>query len=196
MLDLAEASGSAPPAAPGARPAAFVAPLDGPVCDAIYRLLVALDDPAERRVLAPLAIREILFRLLCSDAAAVLRQAAAPNGDRARVEAAMRFIEENAARPLSVAALARHVAMSASHFAHRFRDVASVTPMRFVRHVRLERARQLLLADGLTAQQAADRVGYASAAHFTRDFKRQFGLAPRAYVREFAAGSGKIVAAA
>ena len=32
-----------------------------------------------------------------------------------------------------------------------------------------------MVADGLTAQQAADHVGYASAAHFTRDFKRQFG---------------------
>ena len=75
--------------------------------------------------MAPLAIREILFRLLCSESASVLRHAAAPNGDRARVEAAMRFIEENAARRLSVAAVARHVAMSASHFAHRFRDVAA-----------------------------------------------------------------------
>jgi AraC-like DNA-binding protein len=191
LLELADEA----PAAVGPARAAFVAPLDAPLVDALWRLLRALDDPAERRVLAPLAVREVLFRLLCSESATVLRQAAALNGDRARVEAAMRFIEENAARRLSVAAVARHVAMSASHFAHRFRDVASVTPMRFVKHVRLERARQLIVGGGLNAQQAADEVGYASAAHFTRDFKRQFGLAPRAYARAFA-GSGKITAAA
>jgi AraC-like DNA-binding protein len=194
LLELADGH-PAPRATEEARPAAFVAPLGGQVVDAAGRLLAALDDPAERRVLAPLAVREILFRLLCSDAATVLRQAAAPDGDRARIEAAMRYMEENASRRLSVAAVARQVAMSASHFAHRFRDVASVTPMRFQRHVRLERARQLMVADGKSAKEAADLVGYASAAHFTRDFKRQFGLAPRSYARAFA-GSGKIVAAA
>jgi len=85
--------------------------------------------------------------------------------------------------PLSVEQVARHVAMSPSHFAHRFRAIARVSPMRYLRELRLHEARALLLGGGLRASQAALRVGYDSASHFTRDFKGSFGLAPTEYVR-------------
>jgi AraC-like DNA-binding protein len=185
LLDL---DGSAEPPARVAAPPAFVAPLDAPLLGALSRLLRSLDDPAERRVLAPLAVREIVFHLLRTEAASVLRRAAG-GGDADRIGRAMAFIEQNAARRLTVPAVARQVAMSPSHFAHRFREVASVTPMRYLKLVRLERARDLLLADGLRVAEVADRIGYGSPSHFTRDFKRRYGLAPGRYATAFEQGS-------
>jgi AraC-like DNA-binding protein len=187
LVDLADSGETAP--RPGLPAPAFVTLLDAPLLDALVRLLRCLDHEADRRVLAPLALREIVFRLLRSPAASALLALATANGEAARIQQAMAFIEANAARRLSVAAVARHVAMSPSHFAHRFRDVASVSPMRFLKHVRLERARSLLLAEGLSVAEAAERVGYASASHFTRDFKRLFGLAPARYAGAFQQGS-------
>jgi AraC-like DNA-binding protein len=139
-------------------------------------------------VLAPLIVREIVFRLLRTDAAAVLRQEVTQNGDRGRIREAMTYIEQRATHRLTVNTIARHVAMSSSHFAHRFREIASISPMQYLKHVRLERARTLLLADGLSAAEVARGVGYASASHFTRDFKRQFGLSPSSYARAFEGG--------
>ncbi|MET0554102.1 MAG: AraC family transcriptional regulator, partial [Vicinamibacteria bacterium] len=185
LLDLGEGG---EPSARVSAPPAFVAPLDAPLSGALSRLLRALDDPAERRVLAPLAVREIVFHLLRSDAAAVLRRAAG-GGDADRIGRAMAFIEQNAAQRLTVPAVARQVAMSPSHFAHRFREVASVTPMRYLKLVRLEQARDLLLADGLPVAEVADRTGYQSPSHFTRDFKRHYGLAPGRYASAFEQGS-------
>ena len=185
LLDLGE-GGEAP--ARVTAPPAFVAPLDAPLLGALSRLLRTLDDPAERRVLAPLAVREIVFHLLRTDAASVLRRAAG-GGDADRIGRAMAFIEQNADRRLSVLSVARQVAMSPSHFAHRFREVASVTPMRYLKLVRLERARDLLLADGLPVAEVADRIGYGSPSHFTRDFKRRYGLAPGRYATAFEHGS-------
>ena len=49
----------------------------------------------------------------------------------------------------------RHVAMSPSHFAHRFRAVARLSPMRYLREVRLERARELLLQHGARAGEGS-----------------------------------------
>ena len=73
--------------------------------------------------------------------------------------------------------------MSPSHFAHRFRAVARVTPMRYVRDARLDHARSLLLATGARTSDVAARAGFESAAHFSREFKRRFGTPPSFYIR-------------
>jgi len=169
-------------AAPSA--SAYVSRLDQPLLDALCRLVRTLDDPAEQRVVAPLAIAELVFRLLRSDWAAAIRAAATRDGDHARITQAMTFMRANLARRLSVAAIARHVAMSPSHFAHRFRDVARMSPMQYLKHVRLLEARWLVLEGG-GAGEVATRVGYASAAHFSRDFRERFALPPGSYARQF-----------
>jgi AraC-like DNA-binding protein len=184
LLALAEHRAAPPPVE---RPAAaFSAPLDDRMVGVLARLMGCLDDPAERHVLAPLVMREMVFHLMRSGAADVLRPPASGCADCVRVRQAMTYIEQRAADRLSVDGIARHVAMSPSHFAHRFREVAQLSPMQYLKHVRLERARVLLLGNGLAASEIARAVGYASAAHFTRDFKRQFGLAPTGYARAFA----------
>ncbi len=189
LLDLA--GEGVPGVATPEAPPAFVSPLDAGLVDPLCRLLRAIDDPVERRVLAPLVTRELVFRLLRTEAAGVLRQIVSrQQGDRERIRDAMAYIDANAHRKLTVEAIARRVAMSPSHFAHRFREIASVSPMRYQKHVRMERARELLLADASSGAAAiAARVGYASAAQFTRDFKRHFGLAPSRYLRAFEVGA-------
>jgi len=166
---------------------AFVSPLSEPIVSAVTRLICALDDPLDRKVIAPLAIEELVFRLLRTDAAAVIR-ATVREGDTA-IQAAMRYIRDNAARALTVEGVARHVGMSPSHFAHRFSAVARVSPMRFLKHVRLEAARDLLLAERVRAKEAAARVGYESASHFTRDFKVAYGATPTEYVLKLRRGA-------
>ncbi|MCA9555447.1 MAG: AraC family transcriptional regulator [Myxococcales bacterium] len=162
----------------------WVASVDDGLADALLRLLRAVEDPVERRHLAPLAMREIIFRLLRSEHAGPLRRAA--RGDDGRIHSAMRYIQEHFQRRLTVEQLAKTVAMSPSHFAHRFRAVARMSPMRFVKTVRMQQARLLIFGQGLRASEAAEQVGYASASHFTRDFKSHFGASPSAYAREIA----------
>lgn len=168
---------------------AFVSRLDPSVLGALCRLLEALDDPAERAVLAPLIVEEIVFRLLRSEAAAVLRRAVR-RGDETRIQESMAFIRAHATDRLTVEGLARRAAMSPSHFAHRFRAVARVSPMRYVKHVRLHEARTLLLR-GARASEVAGQVGYASASHFTRDFKSYFGVPPAEYARRLHAAGDR-----
>jgi AraC-like DNA-binding protein len=101
----------------------------------------------------------------------------------------MRFIRAQLQRPLSVAELAGEAAMSPSHYAHSFRRVAGMSPMRYLREARLDAARALLLGGGLRPSEAAARTGFDSAAHFTREFRRRFDASPTEYLRR-AAGAG------
>ena len=161
---------------------AFTAQLEAALAEPFSRLLNAVDDPVDRRTLAPLAVEELVFRLLRSDAAAAVRGAIRAPDARSITEA-MRLMRTQAFQPLSVETIARQVAMSPSHFAHRFRAIARMSPMRFVKEVRLDAARTLLLSEGARASDVAVRVGYESPAHFARDFKRRFGDPPTRYAR-------------
>jgi AraC-like DNA-binding protein len=157
---------------------AFLLGLDANLADALERLLRTLDDPLDGKLIAPLVLDELLFRLLRSDAAAAVRGGVGPPQDATRILEAMQLIRTHHARKLTVGGLARSVAMSPSHFAHRFTAVARMSPMRYLREVRLERARSLLGEHGARAGEVASRVGFESAAHFTREFKRRFGSPP------------------
>ena len=184
LADAAPANAAAPTVA--SRLPAFVAPRDELVTSAVVRLLRALTDPVECRVVAPLIMDELVFRLLRSDAASFVR-GAVREGDT-NIQEAMRYMRQNATRSLTVEQVARHVGMSGSHFAHRFSTVARVSPMRFLKQLRLEAARELMLGQQVRAGAAATQVGYESASHFTRDFKQVYGSAPGEYVRRVREG--------
>jgi AraC-like DNA-binding protein len=166
----------------------FTAPVGPEVVEAFARLLLAADDPVDRRTLAPLAVEEIVLRLLRSEAAAAIRSASAVTKAGARIQAAIAFMRRHLGRPLSVAEIAGHVHMSPSHFAHSFREVAGVTPMRCIRDLRLEEARMLMLGTGLRPGDAAAKAGFESAAHFNRAFRRRFEATPAEYVRRVQSG--------
>jgi AraC-like DNA-binding protein len=57
------------------------------------------------------------------------------------------------------------------------------SPYQFLKLLRLEHARDLLL-ENHTVSEAAGRVGYASLSHFIREFKRYFGETPRSYIQK------------
>jgi len=182
LLDLAD-NGTAPPKGAKSPVPAFVGPVDELLAEPLCRILACLDDPLERRIIAPLCLREIVFRLFQSDAASVLRTSMTV--ERTRISRAMKFVEQNAPERLTVDVIARAVAMSPSHFAHRFRELAGMSPMQYVKLTRLEQARLLLLDESVSTSRAAEHVGYASVSHFAKDFKRQFGVTPSKYVSTF-----------
>ena len=167
---------------PGGHEDAVVGHLDGSILSTLERLAVALDDPAGP-LLAPLAKRELLIHLLRSPSGSTLRHAAAR--DDGRIRRAVNYIQNHVAERLSVERVARHVRMSPSHFAHRFREIIRMSPMQYVKHLRLQQARLLMLGEGFGAAEAGSRVGYASPSHFTRDFKSYYGAPPAAYVQQF-----------
>lgn len=162
---------------------AFVMDPDLAMADALERLVRTLHSPVERKLIAPLIINEILYRLLVSDSAAAIRGSVAHAPDAARILTSMRFIETHLAEKLTVEQLAKRAGMSASHYAHRFSSVVRVSPMRFLREARLERARILLMESGARANEVATLIGFDSPAHFTREFKRRFGVPPSHYLR-------------
>jgi AraC-like DNA-binding protein len=155
-----------------------VSPLDAGLLDAVVRLLKLLDSPTEARVLAPLITREIVFRLLMGEQGPRLRHMALLSGYTNRIAQAVERIRNNFDKPLRIDRLARELGMSTSGFHLQFKAVTALTPLQFQKQLRLQEARRLLLGEEMDAASAGYRVGYEDAAHFSREYKRLFGMPP------------------
>ncbi len=84
---------------------------------------------------------------------------------------------------LTVDSLAREVDLSPAHFARAFKETMGRAPHRYLLTLRLQRARRLLDAPNAVLSDVALRAGFADQAHFTRLFKREFGVTPGVVVR-------------
>ena len=69
--------------------------------------------------------------------------------------------------------------MSPSTYYQRFRDVTALSPLQYLKRIRLHQARAVIVS-GTAITQAAFEVGYASASQFSRDFRALFGAPPSA----------------
>jgi AraC-like DNA-binding protein len=96
------------------------------------------------------------------------------------IPAVISFINEKMDQTLTVRDLAEAVCMSESSFAHLFKTTVGVSPLRFLKQMRLEHARESLL-NGSTVKKAASNVSCTSVSHFSSEFKRHFGESPKAY---------------
>ncbi|MDI9239636.1 AraC family transcriptional regulator [Lysobacter sp. LF1] len=160
----------------------YAARVNAPLMDAVLRLMRLLDAPDDLAVLAPMARREILYRVLTGELGHRLRALAMTDTRSSRIARAVSMLRENYLEALSIDDLARTVHMSTSSFHHQFKAVTTMSPLQFQKHLRLHEARRLMMAGGMEAMSAARHVGYESPSQFSREYKRLFGAPPRSEV--------------
>jgi AraC-like DNA-binding protein len=155
-----------------------VSKLDSDLLNACLRLLRLLQVPEQYRVLGPLVIREIIYRLLTGEQGHRMRHLATIGGHAHRMVRAVRKLREDFAKPLRIEEVAREIGMSVSGFHAHFKAVTAMSPLQFQKELRLQEARRLMLTKSLDAAEAGFQVGYDDASHFSREYKRHFGDPP------------------
>ena len=156
----------------------YVAAVTPMIKDVVLRLLSALQSPIESSVLGKGLVYELLFRIMCGENAAALYALAMKNTNLAKVEKALKLIHSSYNAAMNVDSLAALVNMSPSAFHRAFNDVTTSSPIQYIKKIRLNKARDLLLEQRVRVSEAAIHVGYESAAQFSREFKRYFGNSP------------------
>ena len=82
--------------------------------------------------------------------------------------------------------VASSVGLSPSGLRLLFRQNIGVPPSKYLKHLRLERARELLCQDAnKLVKEIMAAVGFSDESHFVRDFKELYGESPRQYRRHY-----------
>ena len=102
-----------------------------------------------------------------------------------RLSRALHAIFEQPAKAYTVDGLAMTAGMSRSSFAAAFRRTFALSPMNFVKLVRLRRATELLISTTLPVAEIAKRVGFSSRANFSVAFSERHGMDPSRFRRSF-----------
>ncbi len=137
-----------------------------------------LSSPGDIPILAPLAEREILYRLLLGEQGTRLRQIAVAESKVQQINRAIGWIKQNFKEPFSIDTVASEARMSPSALHAHFKAVTTMSPLQYQKQLRLQEARRLILSKAADAATAGHTVGYDSPSQFSREYARVFGAPP------------------
>jgi len=168
-----------PPPMPRQTPGTvYSATLTDSILDACIRLTATCRSENEKRVLGPLIMKEILFYILNGEHGEILREISYNGREFNQISRVIAIIQENYSKPIAVQSLAKEAGMSPTAFHSAFKSMTSVSPLQYIKNIRLHKAKEFLQNEGEKVNIAAMRVGYESSSQFSREYKRCFGIPP------------------
>ena len=148
---------------------------DAAFTDALLRLLQLGDTPSDMAVLGDGRLRELYYTILKGDARDAARRAFGVGNEIAR---SIAYLAAHLDEAVSIEEMAAQVGMSRAVFHRKFKQATTMSPIQFVKAMRLNKA-AMKIAGGMNVNEAAMDVGYVSTSQFSREFKRMYGQSPK-----------------
>lgn len=99
--------------------------------------------------------------------------------DEKLMEKALEAVKKNISNPeYSVSELSLDVGMSKTQLNRKLQAIFNITPLQFIRSIRLKRAAQLLKTTSYSVNEIADLTGFNTIKYFNLHFKEEFGMTP------------------
>ena len=102
-----------------------------------------------------------------------------------RVERVISIIKKDLSKDIPLEQFARTVNLSSSHLNYLFKEAVGVTVTKYIRVLRMERAKGLLETTFLTVKEIGSECGLKDESHFVQNFKAAHGLTPLRYRRHY-----------
>lgn len=175
-IEMERAAGAIRKPKGGPLPQGFaLARWDDAFTEALLRLVQLGSSPTDTALLGDGRLREVYYALLKGDAGDSARRAFGVGNEIARV---IEHVSSHLDKAVTIEDMAAQVGMSRAVFHRRFKQATTMSPIQFVKAMRLNNA-AMGIAGGLTVNEAAMEVGYVSSSQFSREFKRMYGQSPR-----------------
>ena len=98
-----------------------------------------------------------------------------------RVNRAVRLMTVGVTPNLSIRRLSELLSLSPSRLSHLFKAETGVSPKRYLKAKKMQKAKLLLETTPLTIKEVMFYVGVNDKSHFIKDFKKEFILSPTKY---------------
>lgn len=147
--------------------------------DITYRLLKVLQNKEEAEVLGKSLLKELFYRVAKSQNAHFLYKMFLNNKTEAKIARTIRFIHNNYHEKIDITELAKRVDMSVASFHSHFKKATSFTPLQYIKSIRLNKAKELLMNNNYLVNDCAYEIGYENSSQFSKDFKNYFGFPPK-----------------
>ncbi|PLR67028.1 MULTISPECIES: AraC family transcriptional regulator [Bacillaceae] len=157
----------------------YVSKIEPSLLDAVTRLARLLDTPKDIKILAPLIVKEIIYRVLQGEHGGMLKQIAIEGSSTHQISDVIEHVMNNYEKSFKIEELAEIANMSISSLHRHFKEITLMSPIQFQKQMRLQQARSLLLSESADAADVAFQVGYESPSQFSREYSRMFGLPPK-----------------
>jgi transcriptional regulator GlxA family with amidase domain len=104
-------------------------------------------------------------------------------GSSERIEASIRWLQDNGDKPVAIRDAARVAAMSERNFLRRFKSETGLTPSEYLMHLRIDASRRLLIETDLPLDKIARVCGVGNGGRLSRIFRDRLGITPSEYRR-------------
>lgn len=95
------------------------------------------------------------------------------------LHAAKSYLEQHFTEDCSILTLASQVGINQKKLKQGFKTLFGHTVFGYLSHIRMEKAKQLLLDEQKTVGEVADLIGYKHQQHFTAAFRKKYGMLPK-----------------
>jgi AraC-like DNA-binding protein len=147
--------------------------------DSIYRLLKMLQSKEESNILGESILREIFYKIAIGQNSHFLHKMFLENKAEAKMIRSLRTIHHEYNEHLDIPRLAKEEDMSVSSFHTHFKKVTSLSPLQYIKKIRLHKAMDLLTRKDMQVNETAYATGYESSSQFSKDFKSYYGYPPK-----------------
>lgn len=153
----------------------------GPVQEALYTVLSAVDEPAEPLACNQLSLQFALLLYEWRGAAENRERKPTVSAYEAEIHEAVSYMRAHLDEKIQMSELAKGLHLSERNFRKCFTASIGVSPKAYLQKARLEHAKDLLRAGEQSISEISEAVGYYSQFQFSRDFKKEYGLTPSDY---------------
>jgi len=106
-------------------------------------------------------------------------------GGSAIISKAIKFCKNHLSSDITLDTVAEHVNVNKSYFSFLFKKEMGENFWKYLTHLKLEKAKELLTETNLKSYAIAEMVGYKNASHFGKVFKEHTGLTPSEFKEKY-----------
>ncbi|TBL77303.1 helix-turn-helix domain-containing protein [Paenibacillus thalictri] len=152
--------------------------------DELFRTTEANDVPSEDKYLVQQVRKRLILERILFIYIYETQMQRETTASLASMEESISYINEHYMLKLTLPMLAERAGISVGHYTVLFKNVTGTSMSRYLRSLRISKAKQIFQQFRLPAKEVAQLVGFADYFHFSRTFKQEVGCSPAAYLKE------------